>query len=355
MIDNLGKDLKIADEMEMDIVNPLATPPAEIDIPLPITSPLLTATAQQRLALEDLTEKLQSKTSREALSNRSIPNLHQESAILVKGGDAVGQPRKSPSGGHQSVPAIADPEHVEVHVRPASPVQVSSLPVRSSSVPRSESTATTASRGVKRAADRSSPPRSPQMPQRVSCSPASQLVVPGFTLQRSGSTASVASSSGSDVGGPARKRPAYAAGASSPHGRTGLSSPPISRETSPAAEGDISTSRIPSMTRVANKLRRKTTPISEGSASPPSSMRSTPPSSVTEKRMSLLPTRRTVLPKEKMFPQTLPTLDETAERASASRRKGLTPPKWTARFGSPSRELFTSHLKLTGWKTDGAV
>lgn len=334
MIDNLAK-MKI-DDMEVDSVNPLATPPAEIDMPLPLSSPL-TVTPRQRIVLEDLTEKLQSKTSSNSLSSRS-QTTGPNAPLIPKGGDAVGQPRKSMSGRHQSVTAPIDVETVEVLIRPASPVQQSVLPVRASSIPRAlqvDPAQNSSTRGVKRGAGRSPLPRQ-MIPERVSFSATTRLAVPPSNLHRSSSATSVASSSASGIGGPARKRPAYD-NASSPHGRTGLSSPPISRETTPANDVAATPSRIPSMTRVANKLRRKVTPGTEThSTPPPSAALTSPPSAYTEPKRSLLPIRGTVLPKDKTFPQALPSLDETAEKAS--RRRGLTPPRWGGRFGNPQCE-----------------
>ncbi|WWC97560.1 hypothetical protein V866_004444 [Kwoniella sp. B9012] len=299
-------------------VNPLATPPTELTNLLPAPSHALQdAEHAQNIIFQEAAVKL---SERKTSPRSSTPTTK----VVYKAGDAAGQPRKTPArlnlrNSHHTTSSPAKDE-LSVILEPASPPIVTEDSPMEKSEPASEPVmetqctpepeinsvppSTGSTRGTKRAAGRSSIPSFKSSPPRVT------LAVPAPTLSRSSSSASMSSISSSDQDHrpPKRRSPT-----GSPLAKNGISSPPPSRESSPAplpsspsSHGDNENreermmidgepdpeGRPPSTpkTRITNKLRRRV--ISPSSPSPPVDTPSTtpPPTSV-----SLLPPGETAI------------------------------------------------------------
>ncbi|OCF41021.1 hypothetical protein I317_05132 [Kwoniella heveanensis CBS 569] len=282
--------------------NPLATPPTEINPLLPANHSLSSSKRDHDLAAQEAIEKLEEARSRSTERSAS-------SAIkpVIKGGDAVGQPRKTParpqtrSTTRESPIVIAESSAQNTPTRPVMP-QTSEKTLRTQESAEVEITTTvpveTASggslRGTKRAAGRSAMQALKASPPRVT------LAVPVSSLTRCSSNASISSVSSADNDPrPSKKR----SPTSSPLARTGLSSPPLSREGSPAtpdnsAEGDQmlvdeqlkqdggqEASSAPSTPvarprRISNKLRRRVISPSPSPALPVEIPSTPPPTSI---------------------------------------------------------------------------
>lgn len=323
--------------------NPLATPPAEPRTPIPLTTPLTEIIPPDNRIIDRLTSKLQSKTSGGLRSRQSSPDLCAPPAQL-KGGDAVGQPRKGAVRFVRGEPHIEiKPEPVNIRIGAPSPVPLVAVPASQTSSSRTStlsSPVTSAStRGVKRGATRLPIPI--MTAERQSPPPAApRLAVPMQNLHRSSSTSSLGSAT-SDATRPARKRPAYGLPASSPLSRTGLSSPPPSRESSLELVLDddmevrpLPPSRIPVVPSKPTSKSRKTpsnVPLVgvENTCldrTQPITVSKTTPSSYLETRRSLLPSMRSIVPRERAVPNALPSVTEMKTRSEV-RKKTFTPPR----------------------------
>ncbi|WVW81277.1 hypothetical protein I302_103268 [Kwoniella bestiolae CBS 10118] len=312
--DQLLRELA-AEAAAKEPVNPLATPPTELTNLLPTSSHALQdAESAQNIILQEAAVKL---SERKTPTRSSTPTVK----VIHKGGDAAGQPRKSPARlnlqNSQHTTSSPGKEELAVILEPASPPIITDDASMDKSDPASDPIMETQStpepevivppssgsmRGTKRAAGRSSIPSFKSSPPRVT------LAVPAPTLSRSSSSASMSSISSSDQDHrpPKRRSPT-----GSPLARNGISSPPPSRESSPVPSSsplgsDIAgkeermmvdgepdpEERPPSTpkTRITNKLRRRV--ISPSSPSPPVDMPSNtpPPPSV-----ALLPPSETAI------------------------------------------------------------
>ncbi|WWC90188.1 uncharacterized protein L201_005121 [Kwoniella dendrophila CBS 6074] len=288
--DQLLKELA-AEAAAKEPVNPLATPPTELNTLLPPTSfPLQDIAYAQNVIMHEATIKLSEHKHSPRSSTPTIEVSH-------KGGDAAGQPRKTParprlnqqrtpSPEREELPAIVESSHAASSTQastPGSEAADSSAQITQSTpeaavvlLPNS----TGSMRGTKRAAGRSA------IQSLKSSSPRVTLAVPSPTLSRCSSTASISSVSSSEQDQPPPKRRSPTG---SPLARNGLSSPPPSRESSPATEettqermhidgepdcdhGPPSTP-IMKQTRLTTRLRRR---VVSPSPSPPVDTPSSP-------------------------------------------------------------------------------
>ncbi|KAK8844760.1 hypothetical protein IAR55_006610 [Kwoniella newhampshirensis] len=247
--DQVLKDLA---EAATKAINPLATPPTETNALLPSSlSP--GSNSQFQVLARDAFHSLQAVPK--TLSHSLSATGGCETPVQ-KGGDAIGQPRKTPGRTLQCAfhnveheQEVAKSHDLDVVMESAS--QASQKPGDmifsetfgdehpSSSTDEATSLAITTTsssqdsmRGIKRAAGRS-PLR--QSPERVA-SPSATLNVPVSLLSRSCSSASTSSISSSDHDPRPPKRRSGSGSGSSPPAGNGLSSPPPSREGSPASE-----------------------------------------------------------------------------------------------------------------------
>jgi hypothetical protein len=246
-------------------VNPLATPPLE-NIHLPGLSPCTAPTVYDVL----LDNILHRSPSPKVGSRTSTPISASHLSASTKGGDAVGQPRKSPT--RSPIRAVEmrteAARSVNITIRPPSPridftgtnSTISTMTTQTMSSPPpspispTEGAFSHSMRGVKRGLART-PPSSSTGGLPTSPSSYNALRVHS-ALQRSTSSVSVASIVSSDRDErPAKRR----TGQTSPLGKTGLSSPPPSRETSPVIEDVKIEERdtiAPLPTRIPKKLQR---------------------------------------------------------------------------------------------------
>lgn len=183
-----------------------------------------------------------------------------------KGGDAVGQPRKSPIRQSKSEVFIegSTPEPVGIFVEPASPSPVGARNVEihsvrekpdqfTSSAPPSPGTGTT--RGTKRTSERLEIDRTSSTDLVYTSSTHRRLEVPP-TAYPSSSRGGITSDLSKADERPAKRRVTTSSSAS----QTGLSSPPPSRDSSPAVEETCS-EKMPSVpTLISTKFGRQKSP-----------------------------------------------------------------------------------------------
>ena len=338
----MDKAAKMAKDLvsNREVRNPLATPPSETDVPLPSSIPLREISRSANHLVEHLTSKLQAKTSGDMQSLKSSPSLRGPPIPRI-GGDAVGQPRKA-----DAKPVRGEP-YVEIEIKPE-PINAASSTFTATPTPISlmtksrpqvvSATPSSSTRGTKRGATRLPIPKMDAGRERPVNA---RLTTPSEPLERTGSVTSVASSV-SEASRPARKRQAYDFPASSPLGKTGLSSPPPSRESSPmvADNVDMETkplpnppSRIPitpsrSMSRL-RKIPDNVPRVGIETCGPVLADISTLPAQSTmhrNTRRSLIPSMRSILPRDKTAFKALPSLNEVAERGE-DRKRTFTPPR----------------------------
>lgn len=247
-------------------VNPLATPPNEVISKLPLRQSHL----QDSVILEEVTIKLGSKLPSEKLryelttrSRSSSPAVRTSS--LPKAGDAMGQPRKGPVKAISSPSTVRGERYVEIDtqvsivesvvsihpsVSPTNATRLQASPKITAPAPT-----TTQMRGTKRALTRPVVSSSSSSDTHASSTISTErrstatLQIPLQPLHRTSSTSSVKSSATnvSDSGRPHKKRPGFDLSASPNNASSqsvssrqhGLSSPPPSREASPADSEDI--------------------------------------------------------------------------------------------------------------------
>ncbi|GFZ44538.1 hypothetical protein JCM24511_02261 [Saitozyma sp. JCM 24511] len=306
-------------------VNPLATPPLEPDALLPSSSPSLLPGA-----VSTAVDQIDPQSRRERSFGTPVPQN-----VSPKRGDAVGQPRKTPKTIRTEAYVEVDtPEAMEIVVQPASPSPVSHRVAglgiqRASRTPATEAevSAPESMRGIKRGATRLPLPQSSQASQSTQTTPSSfgqrdssssraALAVPtpvlarrkqtSLSLSRSSSTASVASQNDRPT-----KRRSPVPALSSPLSNTGLSSPPPSRESSPADmpidESPINPSPLLRTPRVPNKLQRKPSPSPApriDRSSPAAGVLSSPPpeAAPVSSAVSVLATASKVIPQRSFLP-----------------------------------------------------
>ncbi|KAK4685178.1 cell division cycle 14, partial [Tremellales sp. Uapishka_1] len=340
--DQLLRELA-AEAAAREPVNPLATPPIEFDTPLP--SPPLQL-AETGLQLPNR------KTPSRMRTSVGTPGLRQP-VSPSKGGDAAGQPRKSPSKPAESYVEIGTPEpeteHVAIVVDPASPsptqdsfsfeddhLQSKSIVLSSSQYEATSSSAPTSPaspsgfgsmRGTKRAATSRSPMQSRTPPLDGDSSPArTTLKAPPLVHIRHSNTSST-SLAVSEEERPAKRRPRNESALSA---KSGLSSPPPSRESSPMDSEDVVTEvdaldtilhPAPVAARLSSKLRKlaSSSPAAE-SVPLPSSPSATLSKSSIPTRRSFLPVRRAAAPmkESKPIPSALETTRLTRRSAVTS-------------------------------------
>ena len=320
--------------------NPLATPPAEPDTPpLPVT-PLADVVHHDTLIVDKLTAKLQSATSGQLRQRRDGPVL-REIGVPLKGGDAAGQPRKGDPRQVETEPYIemSAIQKMDPKTNITQPFAIAEPAPQSTATPQSLSTAaSTSTRGIKRAATRLPiPDMTRNQPQSTGIP---RLAVP-IPLHRTSSTSSVASSV-SEIHRPPRKRTAYKTSASSPLSRNGLSSPPTSRESSPAEDDDtimgtspVEGSKIPvsplRLTKQFRKIPADVPPVDIEEKPLPAvpgkgALRASPGHA--ETRRSILPAMRSMIPRSKAAASILPSVKGADGREM--REKAITPSR---RFG----------------------
>ncbi|WVQ94156.1 hypothetical protein IAU59_001234 [Kwoniella sp. CBS 9459] len=282
-------------------VNPLATPPTEINPLLPPGHPLSSSKEGQTFILHEVVHEAV-QVMDETQFRSDTPDLHP----MAKGGDAVGQPRKTPArpqtrsstresrNAKEDLPVIAESS---VHNTPVRQTEYETATGKNDIYQESADTSANASshsvsggslRGTKRTAGRSAMQAFKSSPPRVT------LAVPATTLSRCSSNASISSTSSADHDPRPSKRRSPTG---SPLARKGLSSPPPSREGSPATpdqSGEIDKMQVddqlqqseeassaPStpvlrQRRISNKLRRRVISPSPSPA-PVVEIPSTPP------------------------------------------------------------------------------
>jgi len=254
-------------------VNPLATPPLEHDSLLPLL-PLQNITSHLNASIKEVIHDV-SHSKNPLLrtpSRNSSPTSRREHLNPSKGGDAIGQPRKSP------VRSITQPSELR-QPEPAGSLRMEKLSQNSGNVGDIIVARTTTTMR-----NRSSPPPSPISPMDGAfpdstrgtkrgltrrplihsspnyVTPSSPSAFPTFkvhtALQRSTSIVSMASVSSIERDErPSKRR----TGQSSPLMQTGLSSPPPSRRSSPAIDDVLKEERdviVPLPTRLPSKLQR---------------------------------------------------------------------------------------------------
>ncbi|WVQ82894.1 hypothetical protein IAT38_005030 [Cryptococcus sp. DSM 104549] len=247
--------------------NPLATPPMEVHAALPANEVCATSTpvgSTHRPIARGSTKLRPRRRSHSPTSNvgTPIPTAH-------RGGDAVGQPRKTPGR-----PAPSDVEDdVEIAVEQSTVPRVAlhestNEPHVHAPAQESEHNPSTVSslsggsmRGTKRAA-RGSIPGSGKAP-RDSLPRVSLNVPPHGALSRSVSSASISSASESEPERPVKRR--TASGYGSPLAKSGLSSPPPSREATPATEeqGELPAGPVSAVTSTTALIPGPSTPNGE--------------------------------------------------------------------------------------------
>ncbi|WVF66542.1 hypothetical protein IAT40_001282 [Kwoniella sp. CBS 6097] len=221
-------------------INPLATPPTEVNPLLPSGLLLSSSKRDQNITVHEAVEKLEESHSR-SKARSDTPDLKP----IVKGGDAFGQPRKTParpqtrshtreSGDVKNgLAAIVESAAHDTPTRPPVRETMAEKTLISQESIETETLATQSTlsvsggsvRGTKRAAGRSAMSAFKASPPRVT------LSVPASSLSRCSSNASISSAGSADHDPrPSKKR----SPTGSPLAKTGLSSPPLSREGSPA-------------------------------------------------------------------------------------------------------------------------